>query len=90
MEEGCAEDDEEEADGEDLNNISVDAIWEEGFPRAYEGERDDGLETCRRHGGRLAAGGGRVPRVFLLQGQVGSMRPSIYKGYRGCIEESEG
>jgi hypothetical protein len=43
VEEGCAEDDEKKANGEDLNTVLVHATWVIDSPRAYEGERNDGL-----------------------------------------------
>lgn len=85
MKEGCAEDDEEKADGKDLNHISVDANWEVFSPRAYEGECNDGLETCRRHDGRLAAGFGLFPMDFPLQGQVASLRPGSCEEQRSVL-----
>ena len=49
MEERRAQDDEEEADGEHLAEglVSIFNIIRSG--KSYEGERNNGLETCRRH-----------------------------------------
>jgi hypothetical protein len=85
VKEGCAEDDEEKTDGKDLNHISVDANCEVNSPKAYEGECNDGLETCRRHGGCLAAGFGLFPMDVLLQGQGASMRPGSCNEQRSVL-----
>ena len=47
MEEGCGEDDEEEANGEDLKSESISIRVRVNGDCAYEGERYDCLEACR-------------------------------------------